>query len=239
MPEPGEDGRVPRTALVTFVPFLWVWQRVVIFCGGHVGVMSLFETMTDQGRQVIVLAQQEARDLNHTYLGTEHLLLGLLAEGRGAGAAALTSLGVSLDITRDAVAALVGRGRQSPPHGHIPFTSRSRQALELAVRETVQLGHPHLGTGHLLLGIARLGSGVAVQILITQGADMKLVRERVLQQLHDDPDGEGARSQTSRAGHDAGMPSLNSVLLALAGIEARLAAIEQHLGIKPPDPSGA
>jgi len=199
--------------------------------------MSLFEKMTDQGRKVIVLAQQEASNLNHGHLGTEHLLLGLLAEGRGAGATALTSLGVSLDITRDAVAALTGRGRQSPAHGHVPFTSRGSIAVELAAREAVQLGHPNLGTGHLLLGIARLGSGVAVQILVTHGADMKLVRERVLQQLHDDPDGEGAHPEASRGGHETGMPSLNTALLALAGIEARLAAIEQHLGIKPPDPA--
>ena len=220
---------------MSFVPFLQGWQRVVIFRGGHVGVMSLFEKMTDQGRQVIVRAQQEAGDLNHGYLGTEHLLLGLLAEGRGAGAAALTSLGVSLDVTRDAVAALIGRG-QSPPLGQIPFTPSSRQALELAAREAVRLGHPHLGTGHLLLGIARLGSGAAVQILVTQGADMKLVRERVLQQLHDDPDGEGAHPE-AHAGRGTGAPSLSTVLRSLANVEARLAAIEQHLGIKPPDPA--
>jgi ClpA/ClpB-like protein len=164
--------------------------------------MFLFEKMTDQGRKVIVLAQQEARDLNHSHLGTEHLLLGLLAEGNGSAAAALASLGVSLEITRDAVAALIGRGWQPPTSGNIPFTARSRKVLELAVREALQLGHVHIGTGHLLLAIARVDSGAAVQLLAAHGADTKLVRERVLEQLRDDPDSEGGY-QASAGGYQA------------------------------------
>jgi ATP-dependent Clp protease ATP-binding subunit ClpC len=194
----------------------------------------LFEKMTDQGRQVIGLAQQEARDLNHSSLGTEHLLLGLLAEGHGAAAEALTSLGVSLDVTRDAVAALIGRGRPgtpSLPEGHLPLTSQSRKVLELAVREALQLGHMHIGTGHLLLGITRVGDGAAVRVLVAHGTDMRLVRERVIQQLEDYPDGETEAVAT-------GTPSWREVLPVLEAIQARLTAIERHLGITSGEPDG-
>ena len=196
--------------------------------------MSLFEKMTDQGRQVIGLAQQEARDLNHSSLGTEHLLLGLLAEGHGAAAESLTSLGVSLDVTRDAVAALIGRGKPPAPEGHLPLTSQSRKVLELAVREALQLGHMHVGTGHLLLGITRIGDGAAVRILVAHGTDMRLVRERVIQRLQDYPDGEGRY----QPGTEAGTPSWHEVLPVLDAIQARLTAIEQRLGITPAEPDG-
>jgi len=191
--------------------------------------------MTDQGRQVIGLAQQEARDLNHSSLGTEHLLLGLLAEGHGAAAEALTSLGVSLDVTRDAVAALIGRGRPGTPplpERNIPLTPQSKKVLELAVREALQLGHMHIGTGHLLLGITRVGDGAAVRILVAHGTDVRLVRERVIERLQDDPDRE-----SEAAG--AATPPWGEVLPVLAEIQARLTAIEQHLGITPGDSDGS
>jgi ATP-dependent Clp protease ATP-binding subunit ClpC len=201
----------------------------------------LFEKMTDQGRQVIGLAQQEARDLNHGSLGTEHLLLGLLAEGHGSAAEALTSLGVSLDVTRDAVAALIGRGTPAKPplpERNIPLTPQSRKVLELAVREALQLGHVHIGTGHLLLAITRVGDGAAVRILVAHGTDMRLVRERVTERLLDDPDREGRfRPGPETVTADPGSaPSWDEVLPVLTAIQARLTAIEQHLGITSGDP---
>jgi ATP-dependent Clp protease ATP-binding subunit ClpC len=199
---------------------------------------------TAPARQVLVLAQQEARDLNHSHLGTEHLLLGLLAEGQGAAARVLTSLGVSLDIMREGVAARIGRGQQ-PSAEHVPLTPRSRKVLELTAREADRLGHDYFGTGHVLLGLFREGQGVAVQLLVAHGVDMNLVREHVLQQMKDDPAGEGGyvRGGSVLAEEDnltdAGAPlhvNWHKILPLLGAIEARLTAIEEHLGITPTAP---
>jgi ATP-dependent Clp protease ATP-binding subunit ClpC len=199
---------------------------------------------TAPARQVLVLAQQEARDLNHSYLDTEHLLLGLLAEGHGAAAQVLTSLGVSPDVMRDGVAARIGRGQQ-PPAEHVPLTPRSRKVLELTVREADRLGHDYFGTGHILLGLFREGRGVAVQLLVAHGVDMNLVREQVLQRMRDDPAGEGGYvrggSVLAEEEHltDAGTPlhvNWHKILPLLGAIEARLTAIEAHLGITPTAP---
>jgi ATP-dependent Clp protease ATP-binding subunit ClpA len=133
----------------------------------------MFERFTDRARRVIVLAQEEARLLNHNYIGTEHLLLGLLHEGQGVGALALTSLGVSLEGVRAQVEEIIGQG-QSAPTGHIPFTPRSKKVLELSLREAKQLGHNYIGTEHILLGLIREGEGVAAQVLVKLGADLSL-----------------------------------------------------------------
>src|SRR5579859_1598409 len=124
----------------------------------------MFERFTDRARRVIVLAQDEARLLDHNYIGTEHLLLGLIHEGEGVAAAALRELGVSLDAVRQKVEEIIGRGQQAPA-GHIPFTPRAKKVLELSLRESNQLGHGYIGTEHILLGLLREGEGVAAQVL--------------------------------------------------------------------------
>jgi ATP-dependent Clp protease ATP-binding subunit ClpC len=125
----------------------------------------MFERFTDRARRVVVLAQEEARKLNHNYIGTEHLLLGLIRESEGVAAKALESLGISLDAVRQQVREIIGQGQQ-PPSGHIPFTKRAKKALELSTRESMQLGHNYIGTEHILLGLLREGDGVAAQVLV-------------------------------------------------------------------------
>ncbi len=142
----------------------------------------MFERFTDRARRVVVLAQEEARLLNHSYIGTEHLLLGLIHEGEGVAAKALESLGISLEAVRREVEELIGPG-QSPPTGHIPFTPRAKRVLELSLREALQLGHNYIGTEHILLGLIREGEGVAAQVLQKLGADLGRVRQQVMQIL--------------------------------------------------------
>ncbi|MBX3104695.1 MAG: ATP-dependent Clp protease ATP-binding subunit [Cryobacterium sp.] len=142
----------------------------------------MFERFTDRARRVIVLAQEEAKMLNHNYIGTEHLLLGLIHEGEGAAAKALESLGISLDAVREQVQDTIGQGQQQPT-GHIPFTPRAKKVLELSLREALQLGHNYIGTEHVLLGLIREGEGVAAQVLVKLGADLNRVRQQVIQQL--------------------------------------------------------
>lgn len=149
----------------------------------------MFERFTERARRVIVLGQEEARKLNHNYIGTEHLLLGLVHDGQGVSAEALASLGIELEGVRAQVVQTIGRG-QLAPSGHIPFTPRAKKILELSEQETKQLGHTHIGTEHLLLGLIREGEGVGAQILTKLGADPGLVRERVMQLLADHPDRE-------------------------------------------------
>jgi ATP-dependent Clp protease ATP-binding subunit ClpC len=129
-----------------------------------------------------VLAQDEARLLNHNYLGTEHLLLGLIREGEGIAVRALESLGISLEAVRAQVQEIIGQG-QSAPTGHIPFTPRAKKVLELSFREALQLHHDYLGTEHLLLGLIGEGEGVAAQVLMQLGADLSRVRQRVIELL--------------------------------------------------------
>ncbi len=142
----------------------------------------MFERFTDRARRVVVLAQAEARLLDHNYIGTEHLLLGLIHEGEGVAARALQALDVSLEAVRRQVEEKIGRG-SSPPTGHIPFTPRAKKVLELSLREALQLGHNYIGTEHILLGLIREGDGVAAQVLHGFGADLDRVRERVTELL--------------------------------------------------------
>ena len=142
----------------------------------------MFERFTDRARRVVVLAQEEARLLNHSYIGTEHILLGLVHEGEGVAAKALESIGVSLDGVRRQVEEIIGHGQQDPG-GHIPFTPRAKRVLELSLREALQLGHNYIGTEHILLGLIREGEGVAAQVLVKLGADLTRVREKVVQLL--------------------------------------------------------
>jgi ATP-dependent Clp protease ATP-binding subunit ClpC len=142
----------------------------------------VFERFTDRARRVVVFAQEEARLLNHNYIGTEHVLLGLVREGEGVAARALTSMGIGLDAVRGQVEKIIGQG-QAAPAGHIPFTPRAKKVLELSLREALQLGHNYIGTEHILLGLLREGEGVAAQVLQQLGADLNRVRQTVIQLL--------------------------------------------------------
>ncbi|MEV0791761.1 ATP-dependent Clp protease ATP-binding subunit [Kribbella sp. NPDC050459] len=142
----------------------------------------MFERFTDRARRVVVLAQEEARMLSHNYIGTEHILLGLIHEGEGVAAKALESLGISLEAVRSQVEEIIGQGQQAPS-GHIPFTPRAKKVLELSLREALQLGHNYIGTEHILLGLIREGEGVAAQVLVKLGADLNKVRQQVIQLL--------------------------------------------------------
>src|SRR6184192_993316 len=142
----------------------------------------MFERFTDRARRVVVLAQEEARMLNHNYIGTEHILLGLIHEGEGVAAKALDSLNINLDAVRQQVEEIIGQG-QAAPTGHIPFTPRAKKVLELSLREALQLGHNYIGTEHILLGLIREGEGVAAQVLQKLGADLNRVRQQVIQLL--------------------------------------------------------
>ena len=142
----------------------------------------MFERFTDRARRVVVLAQDEARELGHAYIGTEHLLLGLFREEGGVAAKALTSLGVSPEEIRGQILEVVGTGEGQPP-GHIPFTPRAKKILELGLREARQLGHSYIGTEHILLGIVREGEGVAAQVLQAQGLSLVVVRRAVAETL--------------------------------------------------------
>ncbi len=139
----------------------------------------MFERFTDRARRVVVLAQEEARMLSHNYIGTEHILLGLIHEGEGVAAKALESLDISLEAVRGQVEDIIGQGQQAPS-GHIPFTPRAKKVLELSLREALQLGHNYIGTEHILLGLIREGEGVAAQVLVKLGADLNRVRQQVI-----------------------------------------------------------
>ncbi|WP_454293688.1 ATP-dependent Clp protease ATP-binding subunit [Salana multivorans] len=168
----------------------------------------MFERFTDRARRVVVLAQDEARMLNHNYIGTEHILLGLIHEGEGVAAKALESLGISLDVVRQQVVDIIGEGQQAPT-GHIPFTPRAKKVLELSLREALQLGHNHIGTEHILLGLIREGEGVAAQVLGNLGADLGRVRQQVLQLLQGQP---GGKETVAAGGPQEGTPSGSAVL---------------------------
>ena len=159
----------------------------------------MFERFTDRARRVVVLAQEEARLLNHNYIGTEHILLGLIHEGEGVAAKALESLGISLEAVRAQVEEIIGQGGSSPS-GHIPFTPRAKKVLELSLREALQLGHNYIGTEHILLGLIREGEGVAAQVLVKLGADLSRVRQQVIQLLSGYAGGGAGGEGTSGAG---------------------------------------
>jgi len=167
----------------------------------------MFERFTDRARRVVVLAQEEARMLNHNYIGTEHILLGLIHEGEGVAAKALESLGISLEAVRQQVEEIIGQGQQAPS-GHIPFTPRAKKVLELSLREALQLGHNYIGTEHILLGLIREGEGVAAQVLVKLGADLNRVRQQVIQLLS----GYQGKEPTAAGGPAEGTPSTSLVL---------------------------
>jgi len=175
--------------------------------GTHEGEWPMFERFTDRARRVVVLAQEEARMLNHNYIGTEHILLGLIHEGEGVAAKALESLGISLDAVRQQVEEIIGQGQQAPS-GHIPFTPRAKKVLELSLREALQLGHNYIGTEHILLGLIREGEGVAAQVLVKLGADLNKVRQQVIQLLS----GYQGKEPATAGGPAEGTPSTSLVL---------------------------
>jgi ATP-dependent Clp protease ATP-binding subunit ClpC len=167
----------------------------------------MFERFTDRARRVVVLAQEEARMLNHNYIGTEHILLGLIHEGEGVAAKGLEALGISLEGVRAQVEEIIGQGQQAPS-GHIPFTPRAKKVLELSLREALQLGHNYIGTEHILLGLIREGEGVAAQVLVKLGADLNRVRQQVIQLLS----GYQGKEAVQTGGPAEGTPSTSLVL---------------------------
>jgi ATP-dependent Clp protease ATP-binding subunit ClpC len=175
----------------------------------------MFERFTDRARRVVVLAQEEARMLNHNYIGTEHILLGLIHEGEGVAAKALEELGVTLGAVREQVQEIIGQGQQAPT-GHIPFTPRAKKVLELSLREALQLGHNYIGTEHILLGLVREGEGVAAQVLTKLGAEPQNVRQQVIQLISGYQGGnngkETAGAGVSSGGQSEGVPSGSAVL---------------------------
>jgi ATP-dependent Clp protease ATP-binding subunit ClpC len=167
----------------------------------------MFERFTDRARRVVVLAQEEARMLSHNYIGTEHILLGLIHEGEGVAAKALESLDISLEAVRGQVEDIIGQGQQAPS-GHIPFTPRAKKVLELSLREALQLGHSYIGTEHILLGLIREGEGVAAQVLVKLGADLNRVRQQVIQLVSGF---QGKEAETAGAPSES-QPSSSAVL---------------------------
>jgi ATP-dependent Clp protease ATP-binding subunit ClpA len=193
----------------------------------------MFERFTGQSRRAVVLAQEEAASLNHSYIGTEHLLLGLLHEDDGAAARALASADIALAPARSEIEVIIGRGQQAPS-GHIPFTPRSKKCLELSLRESLRLGHDYIGTGHLLLGLISEGDGVAITVLNRLGANLDRLRDQVILELEAEPEDHDdvldvprqvrmvRRPQARRQSPDA--------------IQVLLEKIERHLGITREDP---
>ena len=188
----------------------------------------MFARVTDRARMVVVLAQEEARMLNHNYIGTEHILLGLIHEGEGVAAKALESMNVSLEGVREQVGEIIGRG-QSAPAGHIPFTPRAKKVLELSLREALQLGHNYIGTEHILLGLIREGDGVAAQVLQKLGADLNRVRQQVIQLLAGYAGGEGAKAGAGVGEGSAGGSRDGSAILDQFGTNLTQAASEGEL----------
>jgi ATP-dependent Clp protease ATP-binding subunit ClpC len=187
----------------------------------------MFERFTDRARRAVVLAQEESRSFNHNYIGTEHLLLGLIHEGEGIAAKTLEALHVDLETVRGELDRRIGRGA-SQPKGHIPFTPRAKKVLELSLREALQYGHNYIGTEHVLLGLLREGQGVAAQILMTRvDGGLERVRDEVLRQL----EGLGVHARTGKLAHTSLTPAVaeDQVLKRLEAIEARLSAIERLL----------
>jgi ATP-dependent Clp protease ATP-binding subunit ClpA len=185
----------------------------------------MLERFTDQARRAVVLAEEEARLLDHNWIGTEHLLLGVLREGDGVAARALESPGISLEAVRREVEEITGRGQQVPSE-HIPFTPRSRKVLELSLRESLQLGHDRVSTGHILLGLIREGDGVAAQVLVRLGADLNQVRRQVIELVSD------LRPQSGRRPPLEVAP-VTRMQTRLDVFEGRLPAVEQRVGTGP------
>ena len=175
----------------------------------------MFERFTDRARRVVVLAQEEARLLGHNYIGTEHIVLGLISEREGIAARTLERLGISLEAVRAKVEGIIGEGAQDVPGGHIPFTPRAKKVLELSLREALALGHNYIGTEHILLGLIREGQGLGAEVLVNLGADLPVVREEVIQQLS------GYRSVGRRTAVAAVQRQRETPAAAKASVEAR------------------
>ncbi|MBO0776603.1 MAG: hypothetical protein J2P34_09825 [Actinobacteria bacterium] len=200
----------------------------------------MFERFTDRARRCVVLAQEEARELSHNYIGTEHLLLALIRDDEGVAGRVLANQGIRLDAARQQVTEIIGTGQQEHS-GHIPFTPRAKKVLELSLREALQLGHDYIGTEHILLGVIREGQGVAIGMLTKLGAPPAQVREQVIRLVGagavdpGSPHASGAGSGRMSMGWTA-RPHLEMINRRLEEILTRLAAIERHLGIAPPAP---
>jgi ATP-dependent Clp protease ATP-binding subunit ClpC len=191
----------------------------------------MFERFTDRARHVVVLAQEEARMLNHNYIGTEHILLALIRESGGVAAQALESLGITEEAARQQVEQIIGRAQQDTPRGHIPFTPPAKKTLQLSMREAIALGHAHIGTEHILLGLVRLGEGPAMQVLNGLDVDPNRVRQQVIQlvsarRVQEEPG-------TSRAASRGKRKLLSEVHGRLDSLEWRLSVLEQRVGTAP------
>ena len=196
----------------------------------------MFERFTDRARRVVVLAQEEARMLYQDYIGTEHILLGLVHEGQGVAAKTLESLGVSVQVVREQVEEIIGRGER-PPSGHIEFTPQVKTVLELAQREALQLGHNYIGTEHILLGLIREGAGVAAQVLVKLGADDKRVRQQIIHVLeyHGEeavleggPSGQASNENRAPVDEHENRRLIDELVRRVSALESRLAALEPH-----------
>ena len=191
----------------------------------------MFERFTDRARRVVVLAQEEARMLNHNHVGSEHILLGLIREEGGGAANALESLAVTEEAARQQVQQGVGAGEPGPQRGHLPFTPRGKKILQLSLREAIALGHAYIGTEHILLGLIREGDGVAVRVLNGLGVEPNRVRQQVIQlvaarRVHQEPG-------TGRAGGRGKRKLLSELRGRLDSLEWRLSVLEQRVGTTP------
>jgi ATP-dependent Clp protease ATP-binding subunit ClpC len=193
--------------------------------------LSMFERFTDRARRVVVLAQEEARMLSHDYIGTEHILLGLVREDGGVAGRALESLGITEEAARQQVEEVVGRGQQDPPRGHIPFTPRAKKILQLSLREAIALGHAYIGTEHILLGLLREDDGVAIRVLNGLGVDAVRVRQQVIRLVH------ARRVQaelgTGRTAGRGKRKLLSELRGHLDSLDWRLSVLEQRVGTAP------
>jgi hypothetical protein len=195
----------------------------------------MFERFTDRARRVVVLAQEEAMRLDHNYIGTEHLLLGLLREEQGVAAVALAAVGVELEAVRVRLEEAVGRGTE-PQSGHIPFTPRAKKVLELSLREALQLGHNYIGTEHILLGLIREGNGLAAQFIVGIGVPPSRLRAQVIRLLRDMPAPMRAAEQAARGAVIPGLGErglVSNFRAQMKSVEARLKAVEQRVGFGP------
>ena len=191
----------------------------------------MFERFTDRSRRVVVLAQEEARMLNHESVGTEHILLGLIREDGGVAAQALASLGISEEAARRQVEEIVSRGQAGPARGHLPFTPEGKKVLLLSLREAIALGHGYVGTEHILLGLIREDEGVATRVLNGLGADPNTIRQQVIRlvsarQIHEEP-------RTGRAGGRGKRKQLSGLRDQLDSVSWRLSVLEQRVGTTP------
>ena len=193
--------------------------------------LSMFERFTDRARRVVVLAQEEARMLNHNYIGSEHILIALIRESGGVAAQALESLGITEEAARQQVEEITGRGQQDPPWGHIPFTPRAKKILQLSMREAIALGHAYIGTEHILLGLLREDDGAAIRVLNGLGVDPNRVRQQVIQLVSD------RRIQkepgTGRSAGRGKRKLLSELRGRLDSLEWRLSVLEQRVGTAP------